>query len=464
MRWPRSLTLRLALAAGLWVAAGLGAAAWFVTDVAIRQVEAAFDARLTALLDAAAAAVAVDADGRVAVVRAPSGADFDRPFSGAYWQVAAPGGAPATSRSLWDQTLPTLPAGAGPGIRLRDIAGPRGDPLRLAERDVVLPGAAAPAHLAVALSLAPTLAEIGRLRTVLALVFALLGTGLVAGVVATVITGLAPLRRVRRALAEVRDGRRERLAIAAPAEIAPLVAEVDALIAANRTTVERARAHVGNLAHALKTPLAVLRNALDAPRPDVAQARTEAAALDRLVQHHLARARTAALAGAATSTSVAPRAVAEEVACALRRLFADRGLDISVAGDAGVRVPMDPQDLTEVLGNLMENACKWAAARVGVAVAAAGSEVVITVTDDGPGLPEAERDAVVGRGVRLDERTPGSGLGLSIASDLAALHGGGLRIGQAPGGGVAATLHLPRSTATGARSIPPATTPRTGTT
>ena len=445
MMWPRSLTLRLALAAGLWVAAGLGAAAWFVTDVAIRQVQAAFDARLAGLLDAAAAAIAVDAEGRVAVARAPTGADFERPFSGAYWQVAGPGGTTATSRSLWDQTLPTLPAGTVPDVLLRDIAGPRGDPVRLAERDVVLPGAAAPAHLAVALSLAPTLEEIGRLRTVLALVFALLGTGLVAGVVGTVVAGLAPLRRVRRALAEVRDGRRERLAIAAPAEIAPLVAEVDALIAANRATVERARAHVGNLAHALKTPLAVLRNALDAPRPDVAQARTEAAALDRLVQHHLARARTAALAASTAGASVAPHAIAEEVAGALRRIFADRGLSITVTGERGARVRMDPQDLTEMLGNLMENACKWARSRVAVTVAAAGGEVVVTVTDDGPGLPKAERDAVVGRGIRLDERMPGSGLGLGITAELAALHGGGLEIGQAPGGGLAATLSLPRA-------------------
>lgn len=444
MRWPRSLTLRLALAAGLWVAAGLGAAAWFVTDVAIRQVEAAFDARLAGLLDAAAAAVAVDPQGRVAVVRAPTGADFERPFSGAYWQVTGPVGAPATSRSLWDQTLPTRPAGASAEVLLRDILGPRGEPMRLAERDVLLPGATAPARLAVALSRAPTLDEIGRLRAMLTLVFGLLGTGLVAGVVGTVVAGLAPLRRVRRALAEVRDGRRERLAIEAPAEIAPLVAEVDALIAANRATVERARAHVGNLAHALKTPLAVLRNALDAPRPEVDQARSEAAALDRLVQHHLARARTAALAGAAAGAGIAPHAIAEEVASALRRLFAERGLAITITGDRDARARMDPQDLTEILGNLMENACKWARSRVDISVATAESEAVITVADDGPGLPEGERDAALARGIRLDERVPGSGLGLGIAADLAALHGGRLEIGQGPAGGLAATLWLPR--------------------
>ncbi|MBR0679810.1 sensor histidine kinase [Roseomonas eburnea] len=441
MRRPRSLTLRLALAAGLWVAAGLGAAAWFVTDVAVRQVETAFDARLAGLLDGAAAAVAIDAEDRAVVTRPPAGADFDRPFSGAYWQVTGPGGVVTTSRSLWDQSLPVAMEGHAV-ILLRDAAGPRGEPLRVAERDLLLPGATGPVHVAVALSRAPTLAEIARLRGVLAGVFALLGLGLVGGVVATVVTGLAPLRQARRALAEVREGRRDRLDLIAPAEVAPLVAEVDALIAANRATVERARTHVGNLAHALKTPLAVLRNALAAAPPDLAAARAEAVALDRLVQHHLARARTAARAGAGAAPAVAPLAVAEEVAAALRRLFAGQDRVIAVTGDAAARLRVDPQDLTEMLGNLMENACTWARRRVTVAVAG-GAMVEIAVADDGPGLPEGQRGAALERGVRLDEATPGAGLGLAIVADLAALHGGSLELGRAASGGLCATLRLP---------------------
>ncbi len=444
MRRPRSLALRLALAAGLWVAAGLGVAAWFITDVTVRRVEAAFDMRLGALLDTAAAALAPDAEGGVGIARPPTGADFDRPFSGAYWQVTGPDGAVATSRSLWDQTLPTRAGRDAGDVALRDIPGPRGEPVRLAERDVLLPGAAAPVHLSVALSRVPTLAEIARLRTLLALAFALLGAGLVAGVVITVVAGLAPLRRVRRALAEVRGGQRESLALEAPTEIAPLVAEVDALIAANRATVQRARAHVGNLAHALKTPLAVLRNALDEAHPDPALARAEAAALDRLVHHHLARARTAALAASEAGTGVAPYAVAEEVAGALRRLFVARGLDIVVRGDRGARVRVDPQDLTEMVGNIMENACKWARETVLVSIAVAGSEVVIEVVDDGPGLPDGSRDAAIGRGVRLDERESGTGLGLAIVAELAALYGGALDIARAPGRGLRVTLRLPR--------------------
>lgn len=445
MRWPRSLALRLALAASLWVTAGLGAATWFVTGVALRGVEAAFDARLSGLLDAAVAATATDAEGRVVVARAPAGADFERPFGGAYWQVTGPDGAVATSRSLWDQALPAASLGHD-GVLLRDVAGPRGEPLRVAERDLLLPGAAAPTHVTVALSRAATEAEVAKLRTVLLLTFAALGVGLVAGVVATVVAGLAPLRRVGRALAEIRAGRRERLAVAAPSEIAPLVAEVDALLVANRATVERARSHVGNLAHALKTPLAVLRNALDRSSPDLDAARAEASALERLVHHHLARARVAALASS-PAADASPLAIAEEVAGALRRLFGERGLLIEVDGDPGARVRVDPQDLAEMLGNLMENACKWARQRVGVTVAVDGTSVDVSVDDDGPGLPEGGRDAVLGRGVRLDERKAGSGLGLAIVSDLAALHGGSLEIGRSSEGGLLARLRLPRQSA-----------------
>lgn len=444
MTWPRSLALRLALAAGLWVAGGLGAVAWLVTDIAVRQIEATFDARLSGLLDAAVAAAVTDAEGRVVVARAPAGADFERPFSGAYWQITAPDGSLATSRSLWDQTLPAATSGHE-GVVLRDVSGPRDEMLRVAERDLLLPGATGTAHVAVALSRTEVEVEIDRLRALLLLTFSLLGMGLVAGVVAMVVAGLAPLRRVSQALAEIRDGRREQLAIEAPSEIAPLVVQLDELIAANRVTVERARSHVGNLAHAVKTPLAVLRNALDQDRPDIETARAEASGLERLVQHHLARARTSALAKANAGMSVAPFVIAEEIANALRRIFVDRGVSIVVEGERGAYVRVDPQDLTEMLGNLMENACKWAHGKVLVSIAMTDGEVLVSIIDDGPGLPKAERDAVIGRGVRLDERKPGSGLGLGIAAELAALHNGKLEISVAPSGGVAATLHLQRA-------------------
>jgi signal transduction histidine kinase len=443
MKAKGSITRHLALATGLWVTVGLGVAGWSVAEIAVRQVEATFDARLSGLLDAAVAAVALDGTGRATLVRDPAGADFQRPLAGAYWQVTGPDGAVVTSRSLWDQSLPSA-RDDHDGVLLRDAVGPRNEPLRVAERDVLPPGAVGSVHVAVALSRMGAEAEATRLRTILLSVFGLLGLGLLAGVVVTVVAGLAPLRHVRDALADVRSGRRERLDVVAPAEIAPLVAEIDALVATNRATVERARTHVGNLAHALKTPMSVLRNALDAPVPDVALARSQATALDRLVRHHLARARAGARI-AVGARAVAPFAVADVIAQALRRLSADRGIAFELAGDPAADVPVDPQDLSEMLGNLMENASDWARSRVVVRVVAEGDTVIATISDDGPGLPDADRATAVSRGERLDERTPGSGLGLAIVADLAALYRGSLELGRSEWGGLDAILKLPRN-------------------
>jgi signal transduction histidine kinase len=443
----RSLAFRLAALSALWLALGLGAAGWFVTERVTASLEAAFDARLGALLDAAVAGAGFGGDGAPAMPRPPALAELDRPFSGAYWQLIGPDGRIATSRSLWDERLPGATP-AGEAVAFADVAGPRGSALRLAARRVVPAGQERPLIVAVALDRAPVDAEIADLRRIVATLFLALGAGLAATLVVQLLAGLAPLRRARRALARVREGRAERLGIAAPSEIAPLVAEIDALIAQNRATVDRARAHLGNLAHALKTPVAVLRNALEAERPDLAAARAEAGRLEHLVQHHLARARAAGAAGAAgAATAAGPvplRPAAQEIAAALGRLFAGRGLAITVEGGDALRARIDRQDLAECLGNLMENACAHAHGRVAVRLARSGEGVVsVTVDDDGPGLSPEEAEAATRRGVRLDEATPGSGLGLAIVADLAALYGGGLVFGRSELGGLSARLSLP---------------------
>jgi signal transduction histidine kinase len=439
----RSLTLRLALQSAVWVALGLTLAGWLVFGVVSEQLLRTFDARLNGLLDAVVGAAALGPDGKPRLDRAVSEMSFSQPFSGYYWQITVPGGDSATSRSLWDARLPSFDMGSMPGPHVMDMIGPRGERLRLAERAVVLADTQTPLLVQVAVSRARHDAEVRRLRLLVTGIFALLGAGLVAGVAVQAVWGLSPLRRARRALAEVRAGERERLATdPAPSEIAPLMLEIDALVAQNRATVERARAHVGNLAHALKTPIAVQRTALDATAPDLATLRGQNMAMERLVQHHLARARAAALSGAAITEAV-PLAVAEEIARALRRLFTEKGLEIRVLGDARARVRVDHQDLAEMLGNLMENACKWARGRVALRVERSAGEVMVTVTDDGPGLPEEERSGVMARGARLDEAAPGSGLGLAIVRDLVELYGGSLSLEEAEGGGLLARLRLP---------------------
>lgn len=441
MRPAGSLTARLALLTALWVAIGLLVAWFHVSGLVVRQIEQTFNARLTGLLDAVVAAADVDASGQPRLLRPISEPRFDQPFSGAYWQIET-GSRLATSRSLWDQRLPSgAPAAAG--VSASDAAGPRGQHLRLLRRDIVLPETGAPLHVSVAVARDATDAEIGRIRRGLGLSFGLLGVGLVGVVVATVALGLRPLRRLRRAIADLRAGRRADLRLAAPAEVRPLLAEIDALVAQNRATVERARNHIGNLAHALRTRLAVLRNALEEEQgADLALASEQLGGAEHLVQHHLARARAAALSGAAAEdTNVS--AVAEDVAAALRRLFADRALRIELAAEPGLAVRCERQDLAEMLGNLMENACKWARATVRLSAAASNGNVAIVVEDDGRGLADLQMTEAQARGARLDEAKSGSGLGLAIVADLAALYGGKLELRRSAMGGLAAILSLP---------------------
>ncbi len=439
----KSLTRRLTLLTTLWVAIGLGLMGWFVVRTDERQIQAAADARLASLLDAVVAVTAFDPAVGPLLTRPLADPEFDRPLSGHYWQLTGPGGSEATSRSLWDSRL-IPPLREPEGIRARNMEGPRGERLRVLERDVQIEGrfGRAPITVQVAVAREGTDEEIASLRQNVILAFALLGTGLVAVVALLVIWGLRPLRRTQEELVEVREGRRQHMDVVAPTEIAPLVAEIEALIEQNRATVERARHHVGNLAHALKTPIAVLRNALEAG--DTPGARAQTATLERLVQHHLRRARAGALAGTAGAESM-PLAVAEALATALRRLTAARGIEIRVTGEAEARIRADSQDLTEMLGNLMENACKYGIGRVAVRVRAAPPRrVVIEVEDDGPGLPMGEDGAALLRGVRLDEAKPGSGLGLAIVSDLAALYDGHLTLERGVVlGGLVARLDLP---------------------
>lgn len=446
-----SLTRRLALLTAVWVAIGLGLIGWFVVRTDQQQIETAADARLASLLNAAVAAAAYDPSVGPLLLRSLPDPEFERPLSGHYWMAWGPVGRVATSRSLWDARLPP-PLPTPGGIRARTVPGPRGESLRLLERDVQIDSRAGRVNMTLQVAVArdEVEGEIADLRRKMILAFAGFGTGLVLVVALLVVWGLRPLRRTQEELVEVRQGKREHMDVVAPLEIAPLVAEIEALINQNRDTVEKARTHVGNLAHALKTPVAVLRNAL--AEGDLDGARAQAQTLERLVQHHLRRARAGALAGSA-GAEAAPMAAAEALASALRRLHAARGIQINVSGAGGARVRADPQDVTEMLGNLMENACKYGRGKVAVRIGAAGApgRVAIEVEDDGAGLPEGEEGEALLRGVRFDEAKPGSGLGLAIVSDLAHLYDGALSLDRSPRlGGLRARLELPGRVVAGA--------------
>ncbi len=383
---------------------------------------------------------------------------FDLPLSGWYWQTTrlnAPKPEVKSSRSLWDGGLPHLedlkvPTGAD-GTRKRYVTGPEDQRLRLVERTVDL-GAEGRYLVAVAGDAQEVEDEVQSFDRALAITLGVLAVVLLLTTTFQVRFGLAPLKRISESLAAIRSGAAERLEGSFPEEIAPLARETNALIDANREIVERARTHVGNLAHALKTPLSVIVNEAAARGDDplAAKVREQAAVMRDQVQHHLERARIAARATVVGSvTEVAP--VVTALARSMEKIHRDRGIAIDIEAPRDTRFRGERQDLEEMVGNLVDNACKWAQSRVAVEVLAAradattGSTLRVVVDDDGPGLTPSQRERVqvARRGNRLDETKPGSGLGLSIVTDLAALYGGALTLGTAPIGGLRAELVLP---------------------
>ena len=260
-------------------------------------------------------------------------------------------------------------------------------------------------------------------------------------------SGLSPFRRLRTRLAAMRDGREARVDGHYPTEVQPLVNDLNALLDDRERSVARARAKAGDLAHGLKTPLAVLWH--EAERAEAAGHHEVAAVVSqqvermrRQIDYHLAHARAAA-SGAAPGARCSVLASAEGLARTLLRLHADRGLAITVSVPSDISVRCQREDLDEMLGNLLDNACKWAKSRVTLASSPTGGDVLITVDDDGPGLPPEMWEAVLQRGVRADEAAPGSGFGLAIVRELADVYGGSIALGRSADGGVSARLRLP---------------------
>lgn len=259
--------------------------------------------------------------------------------------------------------------------------------------------------------------------------------------------GVSPLAHLRSRLAAVHQGQTQRLDGEFPAEVVPLVEDLNTLLSQHEATVARAQAKAGDLAHGLKTPLAVLAREADvaeaAGQRDLAEAiRQQVERMRTQIDYHLAHARAAASAASATARSSVVESV-EGLRRTLLRLHADRRIEIGVVVPASLAVKVQRQDLDEMLGNLLDNACKWATHQVRLSASQVGDSVVLMVDDDGPGVPLERREDVLRRGVRADETAPGTGFGLAIVRDLAEIYGGTVRLAAADLGGARAILTLP---------------------
>jgi len=459
-RWfPRvlrsnSLALRLFLTATAWAVIILAITGVILSSLYRQAVERSFDRRLNVYLRTLVADLSAPPEEGEKFPQSLGEPLFELPLSGWYWQVTRldPGKADLrASRSLWDAGLPHLQdLGVPPGpdgSRQGYIDGPEEQKLRLVERNIDL-GDEGHYLVAVAGDAAEISGETRSFDQALIVTFILLAAVLLLTTMFQVRFGLMPLRRITASLAAIRAGKTERLEGDFPEEIAPLARETNALIEANREIVERARMHVGNLAHALKTPLSVMVNEANTRGQDAfaGKVREQAEIMRDQVARHLERARLAArLTVVGTVTEVAP--VVTALARTMEKIHRDKGVAVAVEADPQAKFRGERPDLEEMIGNLVDNACKWAATRVAIVVAreagAEGPAIRIIVDDDGRGLSAAERDQVAKRGQRLDETKPGSGLGLSIVVELARLYGGSLVLGEAPAGGLRAELVLP---------------------
>ncbi len=453
-----SLALRLFLSATAWTVVILVATGVILSSIYRAAVERSFDRRLDVYLHTLVADVAAPEQSGDRGAPTLSEPNFEYALSGWYWQITALDGAKPevrTSTSLWDSKLPrlrdedatvSLDGITRHGYATYAISSDEQQRLRLIERTVDL-GDDGRYLIAVAGDSQEIDDEIRAFDRALIVTFGTLAAVLLLITMFQVRFGLAPLKRISEALAAIRAGTAERLEGRFPVEIAPLARETNALIDANREIVERARTHVGNLAHALKTPLSVLVNeAAGRDDPLATKVAEQANIMRDQIARHLERARLAAgLKVVASVTDVIP--VVTALTRTMEKIHQSRGIAIDLDAPADVRFRGERQDLEEMVGNLVDNACKWAQMRVSVEVAPErrdnAAALRIIVDDDGPGLNPAQRDKVARRGLRLDETKPGSGLGLSIVLELAALYGGHLHLGNAPIGGLRAELVLP---------------------
>lgn len=457
-----SLALRLVLGAAAWSLTVLLAGSLLLASLFRQSVENNFDARLLVRLESLVATVDFNSQDKLIVTSDLGETRFDLPFSGWYWQITRAGSKGNSepllrSRSLWDETLNISDVASlkHNDLKYAEINGPEGQHLRAIQRNIHLPDAPMALTFTIAGARGEVDSEIRSFNRTLYGSLGILGLGLIAAVFIQARLVLRPLVRVRQSLANIRSGAATRVDESVPAEIRPLAQELNKLLDHNAKVVERARTHVGNLAHALKTPLSVLANEAQANAGQVGETvgrQTEL--MRRQIDHHLVRARAAA-SGQVLGVRTPVGETLNDLARTLKRIYRDKPIDVSVTCPSDITFRGERQDLEEMAGNLMDNAFKWAKSRIEVTVetiphfvgqdSAEGAawRVRILVEDDGPGLNRQEREQVFARGERLDETVPGSGLGLAIVRDVARLYGGDVSLEESPLAGVRAVLELP---------------------
>lgn len=441
----RSLRVRLIAVSLAWVVISLFLMGMLLIALFRGQIQRHFDQTLIGHLEELASAAEVE-NGTLKLTWEPADPRFRPPLSGWYWEVRSGTTTVKRSPSLLDHSLTATSPGPGQPHLFKNVSGPDNASLRVIAQDIILPEADQPFTVFVAGPCSVVQRDVLTFMGQLAIALVVLALTLAALIVTQVTFGLRPLRILHSALAEVRDGRRQRLETSGPAEVTPLIEELNGLLDERDTMVNEARAEAGDLAHALKTPIAVICNeAHDLADERGAVLSNEANKMARVVEQHLVRARSKIkrrLAGARASLD----AVMEDVRFSLSRLYPERVLEFDVA--PGLIFAGEADSLGEMIGNLADNACKWACNTVRIDARQKDGRIILHIADDGPGLNDAACAQALNRGEKLGSTRPGHGLGLPIVVQLTELYGGSLQLGRSELGGLLATLELPGIMAT----------------
>ncbi len=440
-----SLWFRLIASSAAISAVLLLCAAFLLNGVFVRAVQQNFDQRLRSALDGLLANIELSSDGKLSLQNQLADSRFSLPLSGWYWQVGAAdtGELLLASPSLLEQQIPQ-------GDANYSALDTKGNNLRVLRQEVSLFGAPKKYDIRVSGNFDELSGEIAAFQRTLFVLLAGLGLALLAALVMQVRFSLRPLADLRGEMNAIRGGQIDRLNGSYPNEIQPLANELNLLVEANREVVERSRMQVGNLAHALKTPLSVISNEIGASKSGlVVKLREQLDVMRDQVNLYLDRARRAARAQAAgATTEVAP--IVEALARTVQRMQRDRRVNFQISVPAELRFRGEKQDLEEMLGNLLDNAGKWASHECKISAVSLKPETPdarawfeVVVEDDGPGIQPHLREQALKRGQRLDETKSGSGLGMSIIAETAAMYAGVLTLETSVMGGLRARLKLP---------------------
>lgn len=440
-----SISFQVFLISAVWLIAALAATAFLLSELYSRALDTSLGETLDFQIESLVG-LALENGPDQTQGSALGDPRFTRPASGWYWQIApADNGASVSfSTSLVGTALPN--SGPGPtlgGRKSSDVLDAYGTRVRVISRRIAIAGTSYDFTVTGNLDEIYALVDAFRGQTIVVLG----AVGAMLAVMSALVArfALRPVTKLREALESVREGEAQNVTGTYPAELAPLAEEINELLRSNTEIIERARNQVGNLAHGLKTPLAVLRNEAAGKRTPLARiVLSESQKMGEIVATYLDRARLAA-----RTAVVGKRMDTTEILSRLVRVMGkihpDREVALNLPPSGVPWFRGEESDFEEMTGNLIDNACKWANSKVRVSAGtgAQGTMLEIRVEDDGPGLTKEEREAVTRRGVRLDEKTPGSGLGLDIVIELASVYGGSLALGCADLGGLSAVLTLP---------------------